>query len=45
MIGFLTALGAMTLLAAMAISGFIAADQPRALVRVRANDRDPRRGR
>lgn len=43
MIGFLTALGALTLLTAMAISGFVAANQPRALVRVRANERDARR--
>lgn len=36
MLGFVTALGALTILTAMAISGFVAAESPRALVRVRS---------
>ncbi|MCU1644814.1 MAG: hypothetical protein JWN03_5089 [Nocardia sp.] len=35
MIGILTAVGALTIFTAMAISGFVAAESPRALVRVR----------
>ncbi len=35
MLGFVTALGALTLLTAMAMSGFVAAESSRALVRVR----------
>lgn len=38
MLGVLTTAGSLIVVAAMAISGFVAADAPRALVRVRAND-------